>query len=77
MYLLPIILLCFLSCCKASEIIFTVQNEVIQSDIEPFTATVPAFGNGNRLSDGGGFEPIVFRTMLQATSDAKNTIYAI
>ena len=76
MFLFRFFLLFSMSCCQASEIIFTVHNEVIQSDIEPFTATVPAFGNGNRLSDGGGFEPIVFRTMLQATADAKNTIYA-
>lgn len=76
MHLFLLFLFFFLSCCQANEITFTVHNDIIQSDIAPFTATVPAFGNGNRLSDGGGFEPIVFRTLLQATSDAKNTIYA-
>lgn len=76
MYLIPLFLLFFLSSSEANEITFKVTDEVIQSDIEPFTATIPAIGNGSRLSDGGGFEPIIFRTMFQATKDAKNTIYA-
>lgn len=77
MYVFPFILLFFIfSFCQANEITFKVTDEVIQSDIEPFTATIPAIGNGSRLSDGGGFEPIIFRTMFQATKDAKNTIYA-
>lgn len=55
---------------------FNVTGQVINSDLQPFTATINRMGNGHRLTRGGSFEPQVFRTMLQATEDADNRIIA-
>lgn len=59
----------------ANTPIFTIHDEIHQSNFEPFTATIAAFGNGHTLSDGGGFEPSIFRTAFLATESAKNMVY--
>lgn len=55
---------------------FEVTPVVINPDLQPFTATIDAFGNGHWLGPRGSFEPRVFRTMIQAAEDAENRIVA-
>lgn len=55
---------------------FVVSDEVINADLKPFTATIGAIGNGHRFSVDSGFEPLVFRTMLQASDEAADKIIA-
>ncbi|MCQ8847329.1 hypothetical protein NQT74_01900 [Alteromonas stellipolaris] len=59
----------------ANQAHFEIVNEVVQPSIEPFSATIPEFGNGIKLSGSGGFEPNIFRTMFLTNDAAKNTIY--
>lgn len=54
---------------------FTIHDEIHLNDLEPFTATIGAFGNGHALSYGGGFEPSIFRTAFLATESAENIVY--
>ena len=56
---------------------FTIYDEIHQSNFEPFTTTIAAFGNGHTLSDGGGFEPSIFRTAFLATQSAENLVYGL
>ncbi len=55
---------------------FVVTDTVVNPDLQPFTATIGAVGNGHRLSVDSGFEPQVFRTMMQATASAPDRIVA-
>lgn len=59
-----------------SDAHFVVRNEIVQSNLQPFTATINEIGNGSRLSPHSGFEPLVFRTMLKTTQAAENRIIA-
>lgn len=52
---------------------FTVTNQVINPDLQPFTANVVGFGNS--LIDGGSFEPAVFRNRYTAAADAQDRIW--
>ncbi|RTL52739.1 MAG: hypothetical protein EKK46_10320 [Rhodocyclaceae bacterium] len=54
---------------------FRVTNDVVNSDVSPFTATINGFGN-TLITEGGGFEPVVFRYKFMATEDAPNRIVA-
>lgn len=55
---------------------FIVADSIVNPDVRPFTATIGAVGNGHRLSVDSGFEPLVFRTMMQATATSANRILA-
>ncbi|MEM6827500.1 MAG: carbohydrate binding domain-containing protein [Pseudomonadota bacterium] len=55
---------------------FVVTDTVVNEDVQPFTATIGAIGNGHRLSKDSGFEPLVFRTMIQTTASSPNRILA-
>jgi hypothetical protein len=55
---------------------FVVTDEVVNADLQPFTATIPAVGNGHRFSVDSGFEPLVFRTMMQSTASAADRVIA-
>ena len=67
------------SCSKSAEADdahFLVTDSIVNADVQPFTATIGAVGNGHRLSVDSGFEPLVFRTMMQATAPSANRIIA-
>jgi hypothetical protein len=53
--------------------VFKVTNDVVTEEVRPFTATINGFGN-SLVSEGGGFEPIVFRNKIIASEDAPNRI---
>jgi hypothetical protein len=55
---------------------FVVTDTIVNADVKPFTATIGAIGNGHRLSVDSGFEPLVFRTMIQTTAPSANRIIA-
>jgi hypothetical protein len=55
---------------------FVVTDTIVNADVKPFTATIGAIGNGHRLSEDSGFEPLVFRTMIQTTAPSANRIIA-
>ncbi|MEO1047662.1 MAG: carbohydrate binding domain-containing protein [Pseudomonadota bacterium] len=55
---------------------FVVTDTVVNEDLQPFTATIGPIGNGHRLSIDSGFEPLVFRTMMQAVAASPNRILA-
>ncbi|WP_170844676.1 carbohydrate binding domain-containing protein [Aliiruegeria lutimaris] len=55
---------------------FVVGHDVVAPDVGPFSATIGAFGNGHFLMPGGGFEPMVFRTMFQASGGSADRILA-
>lgn len=55
---------------------FVVTDTIVNADVEPFTATIGAIGNGHRLSVDSGFEPLVFRAMIQTTAPSANRIIA-
>ncbi|NDR57064.1 hypothetical protein [Aliiruegeria sabulilitoris] len=55
---------------------FVVGQEVVAPAVGPFSATIGAFGNGHFLMPGGGFEPVVFRTMFQASGGGEDRILA-
>lgn len=55
---------------------FIVNDNVLNRDLQPFTATIGPQGNGHRLSVNSGFEPLVFRTMVQAAASSTNRIIA-
>ncbi|MEM8633366.1 MAG: carbohydrate binding domain-containing protein [Pseudomonadota bacterium] len=61
---------------QAEDAHFVVTNTVVNADLQPFTATIGAIGNGHRLSRDSGFEPLVFRTMMQTTAPSSNQIVA-
>ena len=66
-----------LSPAAADQAHFVVTGEAINPQLQPFTATIDAIGNGHRLTGrGSGFEPRVFRTLLQATEDSEAQISA-
>lgn len=50
---------------------FRVTDEVINPDLQPFTATFKEPANGARLSNGGAFEPEIYRTMFTVPEDAQ------
>ncbi|MFT4795769.1 MAG: hypothetical protein ACI9ZM_003951 [Paracoccaceae bacterium] len=55
---------------------FRVTDEVINSDLQPISATIAGIGNGGRLLPGGGFEPTMFRTMIIAEHNAPDRVIA-
>lgn len=55
---------------------FAVTENVLNADLQAFTATIGAVGNGHRLAADGGFEPRVIRTMLQAIAPSESRIIA-
>ncbi|WP_128255513.1 hypothetical protein [Falsirhodobacter deserti] len=55
---------------------FRVTDDVVASRSEPFTATIDGIGNGNRLTPGGGFEPVILRTMFVASGGDGDTVLA-
>lgn len=56
---------------------FAVRPQVLNPDLPAFTATVAGLGNGvDLMRNGGGFEPLNFRTMLQATQDSPDQVIA-
>ena len=55
---------------------FVVKDAVVNSDLQPFTATIGSIGNGHRLSHDSGFEPLIFRTMIQTDASSPNWIMA-
>lgn len=61
---------------EANDAHFIVTDSILNEDVQPFTATIGAVGNGHRLSVDSGFEPLVFRTMMQATAPSANRIIA-
>ena len=52
---------------------FKITAEPVTRQIEPFTATVGAFGN-SLIRDGGAFEPIIFRNRFTALEDSATRI---
>jgi hypothetical protein len=52
---------------------FRITDQVIQANLQPFTATIGGIGNA-LISDGSGFEPVVFRNRLTAIAAATNRI---
>ena len=50
---------------------FTVTEQVVNEDVEPFTATIGAFGNA---LVSAAFEPAVFRTRFFAEGDAPDRV---
>lgn len=52
---------------------FRVLPDVVNRDLEPFTATIGSIGNAITYS---GFEPAIARTRIFATGDSPNTILA-
>lgn len=56
---------------RAAE--FTVTDQVINADLQPFTASIGGFGNS--LIHGGSFEPAVFRNRYTAVADAQDRIW--
>lgn len=55
---------------------FIIEPEVVAADVQPFTATIGASGNGVDLTGAGGFEPTIFRTLIRPTQDAPDRIVA-
>jgi len=56
---------------------FRVTNEVVQSEIEPFTATIGKIGDDNPFFFwNNGFEPVVYRDKLIASASHPNRLYA-
>ncbi len=54
---------------------FKVATEVVNPNLQPFTATIGGVGN-SLINAGAGFEPVVFRTRLMATEDSPDRIIA-
>jgi len=54
--------------------IFEVTSNIVNADLEPFTITLPAFGNTVFIKDSNGFEPTVFRNRMYAAGDGENRI---
>lgn len=52
---------------------FHVTNRLIQPNVQPFTATITAFGN-SIFRGGSGFEPVVFRTILYPIEGSEDRI---
>lgn len=52
---------------------FRVGSEVVNENVLPFTATIGRFGN-SLITDGAGFEPVIFRNKFIAAEDAPNRI---
>jgi len=52
---------------------FRVSAETITSPVQPFTATVSAFGN-SQIHSGGAFEPIIMRNRFTALQDSPDRI---
>ena len=50
---------------------FTVKDEVVNKAVEPFTATIGAFGN---MLVSAAFEPGTFRTRFLALADAPDRV---
>lgn len=55
---------------------FVVTDEIVNADVRPFTSTIGTIGNGHRLNADSGFEPLVFRTMMQTTAPSANRVIA-
>ena len=56
---------------------FEVTDEVVNPDLQPFTATIATVGNGSSfIEPGSGFEPNVFRNLVYATEDAADRVHA-
>ncbi|MEM0991360.1 MAG: hypothetical protein AAGK00_21030, partial [Pseudomonadota bacterium] len=53
---------------------FTVTDQVINADVQAFTATIEAIGNGHRFVRGGSFEPTIFRNQFVATGGSDRII---
>jgi len=52
-----------------------VLAEVVNPDLQPFTASIGPIGEGAELiRTGAGFEPVVFRTLYEAREDAPHRI---
>lgn len=54
---------------------FSVSSDVVNPDVQPFTATISGFGN-SLLNTGSGFEPVIFRNKYIATQNSADRIYA-
>jgi len=54
---------------------FRISADVVNAGVEPFTVTAGAFGN-SFLRSAGGFEPVVYRTSLDARSDSPDRVDA-
>lgn len=52
---------------------FRVTGESVTNPVEPFTATVSAFGN-SLIPYGGAFEPVVFRSKFTALEDSPDRV---
>jgi len=55
---------------------FRVTTNVINRALEPFTVTMPSFGNTLKRDAQDGFEPVTFRTQIMAGSNAVKRIYS-
>ncbi len=55
---------------------FKVLNEVVNPRLEPFTVTMPAFGNNLNRGSKDGFEPITFRTRMVVGEDSPDKVIA-
>jgi len=53
---------------------FTVTTDVINKDVQPFTATIGGFGN-SLIKKGSGFEPVIYRNQFIATKNDPNKIF--
>lgn len=60
----------------ARPALFRVTTDIVNPGLEPFTVTVPAFGNTLKRDAQDGFEPVTFRTQIMAGRDAPDRIYA-
>ncbi|MDP2787991.1 MAG: hypothetical protein Q8O79_07940 [Pseudomonadota bacterium] len=52
---------------------FKITTDVVNENVQPFTATISAFGN-SFINEGGGFEPVVYRNKYIAQKDSPDRI---
>lgn len=53
---------------------FTVTTDVVNVGVQPFTVTMPAFGNNLNRESNDGFEPLNFRSQMFAGEDSADRI---
>jgi hypothetical protein len=61
--------------CQAQPAHFRVTADVVQENVQPFTATISGMGN-SLINEGGGFEPVVYRTRYLALEGSPNRVVA-
>ena len=75
MRVLALTLAVFAGLAQAQPAQFRVTSEVVQERVQPFAATIAGAGN-SLIDEGGGFEPVVYRTKLMALESAPDRVVA-